>query len=118
VPGTQRENLRRRAEAEPLKLMRGKDQEVLVRQEELLVGELVAGARELLLHLLGLDARPRRRSDLGIEVEVDVSRLVERIMLGPALSKDEMDIVIEQSRRAGLGDRIVKSSLLGEPRYY
>src|SRR5207237_3200791 len=31
----------------------------------------------------------------GIEVEVDVSRLVERIMLGPALSKDEMDIVIE-----------------------
>src|SRR5207244_3600055 len=38
----------------------------------------------------------------GIEVQVDLNRLVERVMLGPALSTPEMDIVIEQSSKAGL----------------
>ena len=40
----------------------------------------------------------------------------ERVMIGPDLGKDDMEIVIEQAKRAGLGDRICKSSLLGEPR--
>jgi hypothetical protein len=38
-------------------------------------------------------------------------------MLGPALSKTETEAVIEESRKAGLGDRICKSSLLGQPRF-
>jgi len=51
----------------------------------------------------------------GIDVEVNLATLVDRVMLGPALSKEECDAIIQHSRNAGLGDRICKSSLLGEP---
>jgi hypothetical protein len=53
----------------------------------------------------------------GIEVDVDLDALIESIMLGPDLSKKEGDAIIEQSRKAGLGDRVCKSSLLGQPRF-
>jgi hypothetical protein len=53
----------------------------------------------------------------GIEVEVDLGVLIERIVLGPELSVEERDRIAERCRNAGLGDRICKSSLLGEPRF-
>ena len=56
--------------------------------------------------------------DDGIEVEVKLDDLIERVMIGPELSKDEIAVVIEQTQKAGLGDRICKSSLLGEPRFF
>lgn len=54
----------------------------------------------------------------GIEVEVDLDQLIERVVIGPELSKEDMEIVVEQTRKLGFGDRLLKSSLLGEPRYY
>jgi hypothetical protein len=56
--------------------------------------------------------------DLGIEVEVKLDTLVERIMLGPELSEDERQIIINQSRKVGLGDKVCESSLLGQPRFF
>ena len=55
--------------------------------------------------------------ELGIELSVDVGMLIERIMLGPALSQMERDLISQNAQKAGLGDRIVMSSLLGRPRY-
>ncbi|MGH8070624.1 MAG: DUF2971 domain-containing protein [Candidatus Entotheonellia bacterium] len=55
--------------------------------------------------------------ELGIEVSVDLDALVGRIMLGPALSGTERDRIVQHAQRAGLGDRLVVSSLLGRPRY-
>lgn len=55
--------------------------------------------------------------DLGIEVSVDVDALVDNIMLGPALSGAERDLVVQHAQTAGLGRRLVYSSLLGRPRY-
>lgn len=55
--------------------------------------------------------------DSGIDVSVDTSALVERIMLGPALSEAEREQIVQCAERAGLEDRLVKSSLLGSPRY-
>jgi hypothetical protein len=55
--------------------------------------------------------------ELGIEVSVDLVALVERIMLGPALSGAERDRIVQHAQRVGLGDRLVVSSLLGRRRY-
>jgi len=55
--------------------------------------------------------------ELGIHVSVDLDALIERIMLGPALTADEGDLIISHAERTGLGSRISKSSLLGWPRY-
>jgi hypothetical protein len=55
--------------------------------------------------------------ELGINVSVDMAALVERIVLGPALSVPERDLIIAHAQRTGLGNRIAKSSLLGRPRY-
>jgi hypothetical protein len=72
----------------------------------------------LLISLLQADEFTGEAPDDGIEVEVKLDALIERVMVGPELSKDEMEIVIEQSKKAALGDRICKSSLLGEPRVF
>src|SRR5437016_5722970 len=56
--------------------------------------------------------------DDGIEVDVDLDALIERVMIGPELSKQDMEAAIEQTKKAGLGDRICKSSLLGTPRFF
>jgi hypothetical protein len=53
----------------------------------------------------------------GIEVDVDLGALIERIVLGPKLAPQERDLIIEASKRSGLGDRLCKSSLLGQPRF-
>lgn len=53
----------------------------------------------------------------GIEVTVDLDLLIQHIMLGPELSKDDMEIVIEKSRKVGLGAKLCKSSMLGTPRF-
>jgi len=53
----------------------------------------------------------------GIEVDVDLTTLVERVMIGPELPKKEHKLIIHQCEKAGLGDRLIKSSLLGQPRF-
>jgi hypothetical protein len=53
----------------------------------------------------------------GIEVSVDLDALVEHIMLGPELSAMERDRIIAKSQEVGLGNRVRKSSLLGQPRF-
>jgi hypothetical protein len=53
----------------------------------------------------------------GIEVDVDLGALIERIVLGPKLVPDERNLIVEATRRLGLGDRLCKSSLLGQPRF-
>jgi len=53
----------------------------------------------------------------GIEVTVDIGALVERIMLGPALSGPDRDLIVQHAQKVGLGDCLAVSSLLGRPRY-
>lgn len=53
----------------------------------------------------------------GIYVTVDPKILIEKIMLGPALPGADVERVAKAAQAAGLGDRLVKSSLLGTPRY-
>ncbi len=53
----------------------------------------------------------------GIFVEVDLTVLVERIVLGSTTTAEERATVTEQVRRVGLGDRLELSTLLGKPRY-
>jgi hypothetical protein len=72
----------------------------------------------LLISLMQADEFTGEVPDDGIEVEVKLDDLIERVMIGPELSKDEIAVVIEQTQKAGLGDRICKSSLLGEPRFF
>ena len=72
----------------------------------------------LLISLMQADEFTGEAPDDGIEVEVKLDALIERVMIGPELSRDEMEIVIDQTQKAGLGDRICKSSLLGEPRFF
>jgi hypothetical protein len=55
--------------------------------------------------------------EYGVEVPVDLDALVDHIMLGPALTEAEREQVVEHSRTAGFGNRVVKSSLLGRPQY-
>jgi hypothetical protein len=53
----------------------------------------------------------------GILVEVDLDGLVERIVLGSTASDEEREVVTHHVERAGLGDRLCRSTLLGRPRY-
>ncbi len=53
----------------------------------------------------------------GIEVAVDVDALVERIVLGPELSRPDRERISQRARNAGLEARLYYSSLLGRPRY-
>jgi hypothetical protein len=55
--------------------------------------------------------------DQGVEVAVDVNALVDCVMLGPSLVKGQHEQIIQAAEKAGLGDRLAKSSLLGWPRY-
>lgn len=58
-----------------------------------------------------------RVPELGIFVAVDLDALIDHIMIGPELTEAEREQVIEAARAAGFGNRLVKSSLLGTPRY-
>jgi hypothetical protein len=53
----------------------------------------------------------------GIFVDVDLTLLVERIVLGSTTTATERAIVAEHVERAGLSDRLEESTLLGKPRY-
>lgn len=54
---------------------------------------------------------------LGIKVGFDIAELVDRIYLGPSLSKAEIDAIRDAVSTHGLEDRIRVTSMLGIPRY-
>lgn len=53
----------------------------------------------------------------GILVEVDLSALIERIVLGSTTTEAERVTVAQHVEAAGLSDRLELSTLLGQPRY-
>lgn len=53
----------------------------------------------------------------GILVDVDLSTLIERIVLGSTLTETERATVSRNVEEAGLSDRLEISTLLGQPRY-
>ena len=53
--------------------------------------------------------------DDGITVNVDLDALVETVMLGPGRTPEQIDVVMEEGRKAGLANRICKSSMFGHP---
>ncbi|WP_321854662.1 DUF2971 domain-containing protein [Paraburkholderia tropica] len=53
----------------------------------------------------------------GIKVRFDVSKLVDRIFIGPSLADEDVKVVCKAAEEAGLGDRVRVSSMLGSPRY-
>ena len=42
---------------------------------------------------------------------------LQSIMLGPGLTKEDMETITDESRKVGLADRIYKSSVYGRPRF-
>jgi hypothetical protein len=55
--------------------------------------------------------------ECGISVEVDLSVLIERIVLGSTTTENERTTVARNVAAAGLSDRLELSTLLGQPRY-
>lgn len=53
----------------------------------------------------------------GILVDVDLSVLIERIVLGSTTTETERATVTQHVAAAGLSDRLELSTLLGQPRY-
>lgn len=53
----------------------------------------------------------------GIFVDVDLTVLIDRIVLGSTTTAEERAIVTKHVERAGLADRLELSTLLGRPRY-
>lgn len=53
----------------------------------------------------------------GIFVEVDPQTLIDRIVIGSLTTEQERSFIAEHVARAGLGDRLELSTLLGVPRY-
>lgn len=53
----------------------------------------------------------------GILVDVDLSALIERIVLGSTTTETERATVAQHVAAAGLSDRLELSTLLGQPRY-
>ncbi|WP_229743389.1 hypothetical protein, partial [Salipiger profundus] len=53
----------------------------------------------------------------GILVDVDLSALIERIVLGSTTTEAERATVAQHVASAGLSDRLELSTLLGQPRY-
>ena len=58
-----------------------------------------------------------RVPDHGILVDVDLSVLIERIVLGSTTTETERATVAQHVAAAGLSDRLELSTLLGRPRY-
>jgi len=50
-------------------------------------------------------------------VPVDLDRLIDHIILGPGIAAEARAEVAAAAQRAGFGDRVRISSLLGTPRY-
>ncbi len=55
--------------------------------------------------------------EFGVQVGFDLEALIEKIYLGPSLSKDDVEIIRAAAAKRGLTDRIRVSSMLGTPRY-
>lgn len=55
--------------------------------------------------------------ELGIQVEFDISQLVDRIYLGPSLSQEDIAAIRGAAKQHGFEDRIRVTSMLGTPRY-
>jgi hypothetical protein len=53
----------------------------------------------------------------GIYIEADLDVLIERVILGSTTSPEERELVTQQVERLGFGDRLERSTLLGQPRY-
>lgn len=53
----------------------------------------------------------------GILVDVDLSAMIERIVLGSTITEAERATVAQHVEAAGLSDRLELSTLLGQPRY-
>ncbi|SDU90518.1 hypothetical protein SAMN04490181_1318 [Pseudomonas brenneri] len=53
----------------------------------------------------------------GIRVVVDLRLLVDRIYLGPHLAEEDIKAIRLAAEAAGVGDRVMVSSMLGVPRY-
>lgn len=53
----------------------------------------------------------------GIHVDVDLTILIDRIVLGSTTTSEERAVVAAHVERAGLADRLKLSTLLGKPRY-
>lgn len=55
--------------------------------------------------------------ELGVQVEFDLSKLVDRIYFGPSLSEEDIAAIHSAAKERGLEDRIRVTSMLGTPRY-
>ena len=53
----------------------------------------------------------------GIRVAFNIDQLVDRIFLGPSLEQEEVQLIRQAAERAGVGERVRVSSMLGTPRY-
>jgi hypothetical protein len=53
----------------------------------------------------------------GVNVPVDLDRLIDHVILGPGIAAEARAEVAVAAQRAGFGDRVRISSLLGTPRY-
>ncbi|MBA0224083.1 DUF2971 domain-containing protein [Stenotrophomonas maltophilia] len=71
---------------------------------------------------LGISLRPAEEFGVavpeeGIRVRFNLDVLVDRIFLGPSLEQRDVQQIRHAVEKAGLGDRIRVSSMLGTPRY-
>ena len=55
--------------------------------------------------------------ELGVQVDFDVSQLVDRIYLGPSLSEEDIVAIRSAAKQHGIEDRIRVTSMRGTPRY-
>jgi hypothetical protein len=55
--------------------------------------------------------------EMGIEVPVNLDRLIDHIIVGPEIPAAPRERVVALARAAGFEARIRYSSLLGKPRY-
>lgn len=53
----------------------------------------------------------------GVNVDFDISQLIDRIYLGPSLSEPDIEEIRKSARAHNLEDRIRVTSMLGTPRY-
>ncbi len=55
--------------------------------------------------------------EFGIELGLEPACLIEELCLGPEIAEDDCNAVVAACENAGVGDRLVTSTLLGRPRY-
>ncbi|MEN7431318.1 DUF2971 domain-containing protein [Chromobacterium sp. TRC.1.1.SA] len=55
--------------------------------------------------------------ELGVQVEFDITKLIDRIYLGPSLSEEDISAIRCAAKEHGLENHIRITSMLGTPRY-